>query len=173
MPRSPSRAQCADNAGQRLPAHGRIEPLRGHTAERQHDLWLHQRDLTIQVLPAEPDFRRRRRTVTLPAMPGRAGKALGEARQVEVTVECALRKSSPCQPGLERLARRSPVRLTQGTRPRPGRLPYYHQALAGMSLENGIRRRDEPGNDTARAAGDFPLHASEFNLVPRGGVVSR
>lgn len=52
------RAQRADDLGKCLTAHRRIQALCGHATQRQHDLWLYQRDLPVQVLTAEPDLRR-------------------------------------------------------------------------------------------------------------------
>lgn len=157
--------QCPYDVCKRLPAHRWIEPLRGHPTQRQHDLWLHQRDLTIQVHPAEPNLPRGGRTVTLPTVPRRTGEALGKTRQVEVAVKCALREAGPRQPGLERLTRGSPVWLSRRVRTRSWRLPYHHQSLSGVALEDRVSCRDETRRHTASAGRDFLLQEDEGDLV--------
>lgn len=99
------------------------------------------------------------------AVPRRTGEALGEARQVEVTVERTFRKPGPCQPALQRLACGAPVRLARRARTRSRRLPHHHQALPGVALEDGVGCGDEPCHHAARAGRNFPLQEDESGLV--------
>lgn len=98
-------------------------------------------------------------------MPCRTGKAFCEARQIKVTVQSVLREPGPGQPALQRLTRGAPVWLTRRARTRSRRLSYHHQALPGVSQEDGVGHGDEPGDNTARAAGNLLLHARERDLT--------
>ena len=114
----------------------RQEPFVGQPADQDQQLGLDQRELPIEVRPAEIDLGAARASVSSAA--AFAGKALGDRRQVDLPPGLPFRcEARTDQPSHERRPRPSLERQPADRLDRAGRLADEHDAVVRVPAQNG------------------------------------